>query len=280
MIDVWCFGSTLRRLKIGANPREGKAAVIEPTSPAYRQVVDELRRRVRVGQYQPGSALPAEPELAEEFGVSRSLVNRALSVLRTEGWVRPERGRGTTVNPLPVLRRSTIARQGRAAREAGAARGAFAAEVAAAGFSPRSNSAVREIPAPDDIAAELGIEPGAPAIERRRVMYADNIPVQVAVSWLPASIAAGTPIAQQDPGPGGIYSRLADIGHAPARFRELTRVRTPDDGEARALHLDGDHRVYEITRTARDADGLVVEVNRIVLAAHQWELETEWVAEN
>lgn len=253
--------------------------VIETPQPGWRQVADTLRDRIRSGEYAPGTVLPAEPELAEEFGVSRSLVNRAVSALRTEGWVRPERGRGTTVNPLPVLRRSTIARQGRTAREAGAARGAFAAEVTAAGFTARSDATVSESAASDDVAEALGIEPGSAVIERRRVMSADDIPVQLATSYIPASIAAGTPIAERDTGPGGAYSRLAELGYAPARFREVARVRTPTDDEARGLHLDADHRVYAIARTAYAADGMPVEVTLMVLPAHQWELETEWAAE-
>lgn len=254
--------------------------MIDTPQPGWRQVADALRQRIRSGQYAPGTTIPAEPELAAEFDVSRSLVNRALSALRTEGWIRPERGRGTTVNPLPVLRRSTLARQDQAAREAGQARGAFDAEVARAGFTSRSDALVSEAAATEDVAEALGIALGAPVIERRRVMYADDIPVQLAVSYIPAAIAAGTPIAQQDTGPGGVYSRLADLGHKPARFRELTRVRTPTDAEASALHLDPDHRVYDTVRTAYAAGGQAVEVNFMVLPAHQWELETEWAAED
>ena len=76
-------------------------------------------------------------ELAGRYGVTRT-VNRALSVLRTEGLVRPERGRGTTVNELPVIRREAVARQRRDIREAGQARGAFDGELRRLGLTPRS----------------------------------------------------------------------------------------------------------------------------------------------
>jgi GntR family transcriptional regulator len=109
-------------------------------------------------------------------------------------------------------------------------------------------------------------------------MYADGTPVQLATSYLPLDIAGGTPLAEDDTGPGGTYSRLADLGYPPAQYREITRVRPPDDTEARALQLDPDHRVYDITRTASTRDGRVVEVTLIVLPAHQWELDTEWDA--
>jgi len=55
-------------------------------------------------------------------------------------------------------------------------------------------------------------------------MYANDIPVQLATSWLPIELAAGTPIAQPDSGRGGIYSRLADLGHGPAEFPETVHM--------------------------------------------------------
>src|SRR5271155_707097 len=46
-------------------------------------------------------------------------------------------------------------------------------------------------------------------------------------------IAAGTATEQPDTGPGGTYARLADVGHAPAQFREDLRARMPEPAEAR-----------------------------------------------
>ncbi len=54
-------------------------------------------------------------------------------------------------------------------------------------------------------------------------------------------------------------------------------MRPPEEAEARALGLDPDHRVFDITRVASTPLWRVVEVTLIVLPAHQWELETEWV---
>jgi GntR family transcriptional regulator len=104
-------------------------------------------------------------------------------------------------------------------------------------------------------------------------------PVQLATSWILAQIADGTPIAEPDTGPGGIYSRLADLGHAPAQFTEEVRVRVPDDDEVTALSIDPDHRIYTITRVAADRAGRPVEVNTIVMPTHQWTLAYTWQAE-
>jgi DNA-binding GntR family transcriptional regulator len=80
---------------------------------------------------------------------------------------------------------------------------------------------------------------------------------------LPAAIAPGTPIARPETGPGGIYARLADLGRAPARFREDIRSRMPLPAEADRLQIAAGTPIVEICRVALDADGIPVEVNEM-----------------
>jgi GntR family transcriptional regulator len=243
------------------------------------QVAAAIRDAIAGGEWGPGELIPPEPELAARYGTTRATVNRARSILRAEGLIRPKQGRGTTVRALPVLHRDAAGRQRRAVREDGQARGAFDGELRRLGLTPRSEVDVRQVPAAAEVASLLGIDTGVMVLARQRQMYADGEPVQMATSYLPLDIAAGTPIAAADPGPGGTYSRLAELGHAAAVFNETVQVRRPADDEARFLQMDLDQRVIAIRRTARTAAGRVVEVNEITMAAHQWELAYEWPAE-
>lgn len=82
-------------------------AVINPRSgvPVVRQVVDLLRVRVQSGEWQPGVSLPAEKDLAHEYGVGLDTLRDALAVLRTEGTIRGGgRGRRAMVPPKQQLR--------------------------------------------------------------------------------------------------------------------------------------------------------------------------------
>lgn len=90
------------------------ANVINPHSgmPVVRQVVDLLRQRVQSGEWQPGASLPAERDLAHEYGVGIDTLRDALAALRAEGTIRAGgRGRRAMVPPKVQLR-SVLIRPG------------------------------------------------------------------------------------------------------------------------------------------------------------------------
>jgi GntR family transcriptional regulator len=95
---------------------------VQAPRPQYRQVADLIRFAIDTGKYAPGSELPPEDQLARLYDVSRATINRAVLILRGEGAVRVQRGKGTVIRELPVLRREGVARQ-----RASAARGRRAA---------------------------------------------------------------------------------------------------------------------------------------------------------
>ncbi len=98
------------------------------------------------------------------------------------------------------------------------------------------------------------------AVVRSRRYLLDGRPVETAVSYIPADLAKGTPIADPNPGPGGIYARLEDQGHILERFTEEISARMPTPEETRALNLPPGVPVFRLVRTAYDTDGRAVEV--------------------
>ncbi len=75
----------------------------EYTPPKYAQVIAELQRRIENGEYPPGSLMPSEHQLSGEFGIARPTVVRALRVLRQEGWIETQQGKGSFVRGRPAL---------------------------------------------------------------------------------------------------------------------------------------------------------------------------------
>lgn len=243
----------------------------------YRHTADVIRDKIEAGDYPRGQLLPSEDALAAELGVNRATVNRALRILTAEGFVQATRGRGTEVTKLPPIERDAPHRYSREAREQAGGRGAFDAEVTARDMTPRSEVTVSRATPPGGVAAVLGVPPDkASTVVRARRMYADDVPVQLADSYIPLDIAAGTALEEQDTGPGGMLSRLADLGHAQVRMTERVTARPPTSDEAAFLDLSEDHRVYAVTHVGWDAGGRAVEVCLHVMPVHLWTLDYSW----
>jgi GntR family transcriptional regulator, transcriptional repressor for pyruvate dehydrogenase complex len=67
------------------------------TSRLYEQILQQIEDAILKGTLQPGDQLPAERELAQQFGVSRTAVREAVKALREKGLVEAYSGRGTFV---------------------------------------------------------------------------------------------------------------------------------------------------------------------------------------
>ena len=65
------------------------------TSRLYEQIVQQIEDSILKGQLKEGEQLPAERELAQQFGVSRTAVREAVKTLREKGLVEAYAGRGT-----------------------------------------------------------------------------------------------------------------------------------------------------------------------------------------
>lgn len=63
----------------------------------YQQIVDQISSMIKERILRPGDRLPAERQLAEEFGVSRAAVREALSALTLMGLLEVRQGDGTYI---------------------------------------------------------------------------------------------------------------------------------------------------------------------------------------
>jgi GntR family transcriptional regulator len=233
-------------------------------TPRYRQIASELRSAIERGEYPPGARLPGENVLMQAYGVARMTARQALAVLISEGLAVSRKGAGVFVRTFRPIVRNGITR--------------LAAEGWASGKSIWSADTedrtltvdeivVDEVAPPDHVAVALELEPAETVIQRSRRFVLDDKPVLLSVSYLPSKIAKGTPIAEEDTGPGGIYAILRDLGHAPVRFREDLRARMPSEAEASRLALDPATPVVDIARVAYSEAGEPVELNEMTADA-------------
>jgi GntR family transcriptional regulator len=246
---------------------------VDPSSdrPVYKQIADYLRKQIETGSLGPGERVPSESALTERFGVSQGTVRQALALLRGEGLIVAEHGRGVFVRSRPKTRRLAHDRFARRHRERGKA--AYLAEAEEENSVPRVEVIhVGPEKAPGDVARRLSLKSGTKVLVRRRRYFTDDQPTEIAVSYIPWDVAAGTAIADENPGPGGIYARIEELGHRLGQFSEDVTARMPTPEEVRALRLPAGTPVLTLVRVAFDTEGRAVEVCDTVMSADHYVL--------
>ena len=140
--------------------------------PLYLQIADELRRNIEEAVFNVGDQLPTELELSKRFGVHRHTLRRAVDVLRQEGIVDVERGRGTfVVAPiaLPIGKRVR-----------------FNEALKAQSLRPTWQVLrVVNINADPKLAKRLEIDLGSAVILFERLYLIDDLPINISSSHFP-----------------------------------------------------------------------------------------------
>jgi GntR family transcriptional regulator len=72
--------------------------------PMYLQIIEQVRHKVAVGDWAPGSDIPSIRQLAAELCVSVITVKRAYQELERDGVIVTQQGRGSMVSNNPSLR--------------------------------------------------------------------------------------------------------------------------------------------------------------------------------
>lgn len=243
----------------------------------YEFIAAALRKAIASGVYGPGERMPSEAELMDGFKVSRVTARTALDLLRREGLVYSRRGSGVFVTKAPKARTYRISptRLDANALQTGAdvwrnERVGYDADVEV--------HSVQEVSATEEIAKLLDVESGTPLLERRRRYRFDGQAVMFVTSYVSMDIARDTRIEKVDTGPGGIYARLAELGHQPRKYREDITARLPSIQEATMLEKPATAPIVAIQRVAYTEEGRPVEVTDAVLDAAAYILRYEFEA--
>lgn len=210
--------------------------------------------RVEVERLTPGQALPSERELAQEWGVARMTIRRALAELVNAGLVRTVHGSGSVRAPHPVSLRVQL--------------GSFAAalrahqlhpetEILHAGTDPEPSPAARDF---------LGTDVDVICV--RRLRRGDGLPLALERTWLRADLLTLQEAMQLT---GSLYDHLARDGRQPDTGEESVRADLPNADEAHTLQLPATRPVFRLTRRARLASE-PVEYGEAVLPADRCEL--------
>jgi GntR family transcriptional regulator len=234
--------------------------------PLQVRVADDIRAKIETGEYAPGQQLPTYDALAETYLCSLAVIRKAVDLLKQQGLLITEQGKGTFVRERARARRHGMDRYSRGRWSAGAA-------ILIAEASQQGREATQLLrflgtaPAPEAVAERLGTEAGTPVHVRRRTTDIDGRPNQLADSYYPLELAEAVPaIKDEDTGPGGGFARIEEAGYRLSRIREEIALRMPTGPESFSLELPEGTPVAELARTTYDEQNHPIEVMLAVIA--------------
>lgn len=242
-------------------------------TPIYKQIADDLRRRIEAGEYPPGSRLPGYAELEAQYQVGRNTLAAALKELRKEGRITVEKKSGIKVRER-VARRALPIGQRVFRDHIGYRFGTDDIHWETHG-RPRRDT----VPAPQAVADILGIEEGTPVLRRHRVMSpVGEPPFAIVETYLhPAAVDEVPRVGEADTGKGGYLDRLEEVGHGPMRWTETLRARNQVTAlEARALGIPREMAVLDRIRVGFSGrTGEALEVTWSVIPEDRIEVPIE-----
>jgi GntR family transcriptional regulator len=207
--------------------------------PKYTIIGKALRERILTGFYPPGSQLPSERALREEFAVSRVTIRLALDVLRRSGFVESRQGKGYLVQPM------------RALHDLGRLQG-FGEIMARVGVEAHSVvvDIVEGLPSPE-VQRALDLEHGEEVVTIRRVRLAGAAPLSYDVSHFPIDI--GRRLAQLDLAHSDIFVLMETVLGVDLGFADLALdVGVADDDAAAHIGVGKGEPLLRIKRLTYD----------------------------
>jgi GntR family transcriptional regulator len=182
----------------------------ESHAPLYQQLHRALRDAIADNRLPAEEALPPERELAEEFGVSRITVRKALDALVGEGMLTRRQGAGTFVAPHADEAR---------VEKSFSKLSSFSEDMISRGRRPESVWLSRASGAvtPEE-SLTLGLSPGSQVYRFNRIRYADGEPMALEYSTVPGFCLPGEGAVEES-----LYEALGR--HASRPVRALQRLR-------------------------------------------------------
>ncbi|MFI0453406.1 GntR family transcriptional regulator [Actinomadura sp. 6N118] len=214
----------------------------------------DMRARIMAGDLEPGTKLPSTARLVEEFGVANTTVQKALAVLKAEGYLTSRQGKGVFVRDRQPFR-----------VEVGTY---FAPEPG--GYSYELLEVAEVVP-PAEVAKAFGLESSDRVQMRKRLLRHGGRAVEVDWSYYPLELARGTALADPRRIRGGAPRVLAEAGYPQRYHIDAVSARMPTTEEADLLSLPN-VPVLRQFRVIYSDDDRLVEVSVLVKGSHLYEL--------
>jgi len=212
----------------------------------HRQLYLVLRDRIVRRVWEPGSALPTEEQLCQQFGVSRITVRRSLADLNAQGLVERRHGLGTFLplgSSAPPVPHATLTFLDTLRKHA--------AETQVKVLT------VRHAQPPADIARLLQLPAGEKAVHAVRLRLMQGVPVMMTTAWVPSSLSAGITAAALKR--KALYEVIMAQGVRIGRVVQEISAEAADPHYSTHLRTDTGAPLLKVVRLIHDQDDRPVQ---------------------
>ncbi|HEU4544189.1 MAG TPA: GntR family transcriptional regulator [Jiangellaceae bacterium] len=225
--------------------------------PLYFQVAQFLEKRIESGELLPGMRLDNEIALADQFGLSRPTMRRAIEYLVDRGLLVRKRGVGTQVVQPKVRRPVELS--------------SLYDDLRDAGREPRTKVLSFAIEPPSEVVADaLSIPADGSVYSVERLRFTGDEPLSIMHNWVPADVVA---LDRDVLATRGLYDVLRSSGVILKIATQTIGGRAARAAEARLLGERPGAPLLTMTRTAYDETGRAVEYGSHVYRASRYTFE-------
>jgi len=225
--------------------------------PLYFQVAQHLEHLIESGELPMGTRLENEIDLADQLGLSRQTMRRAIEYLVGRGLLLRKRGIGTQVVQAKVTRGVELT--------------SLYDDLAKSGRDPSTTVvSFSTEPAPDALAAELGLAAGTPVYVFERLRSADAEPLALMRNHVPEHLMR---LSAADLEEQGLYNLFRANGIVMRIAKQSIGARAATAAEARALGERKGAPLLVMERSAYDEQGRAVEHGRHVYRASRYSFD-------
>ncbi len=229
--------------------------------PLYFQVARQIEQAINEGELSPGDRLDNEISLAEQFGLSRPTMRRAIQELVDKGMLVRKRGVGTQVVHGRVTRPVELT--------------SLFDDLTSHHQAPTTVVLVNEVlHAADDVAMQLAVGDGSPVLHLRRLRYSHGEPLAIMENFLPEDLIS---LGEMDLAGRGLYQLMRTKGVNIRVAKQRIGARTGTTEECSLLGEKRGTPVLTMERAAHDDSGRPVEWGRHCYRASQYSFEVTLV---
>lgn len=244
------------------------AIVLDRTSPVplYFQVAQFLEAAILDGRLQPGTRFDNEVQLAEQLGLSRPTMRRAMQYLVDKGVLVRRRGIGTRVVQPKVRRTLGLS--------------SLFEDLQGSGQRPSTRVLGHTVePASATVAQALQLPVETPVTKVTRLRSAGDVAIARMTNYLPHTVIPGmgnlTDEALQSQ---GLYQLIRGLGIQLHAADQTIGARTATAEEARQLGESRGAALLTMQRIAYDDQGRAVEFGSHIYAASRYSFELSMLA--